>query len=132
MGSYGIGVSRLVAAAIEQYHDDKGIVWPKAIAPYQVIILALGNGQELNTVSEKIYDDLSKMGIETLLDDRKERPGVKFNDADLIGIPLRITIGSKSLKNKIVEARIRKTGEEIEIPLKSAVEKILGILEDME
>ncbi len=132
MGSYGIGISRLVAAAIEQHHDEKGIIWPKAIAPYQVIILALGNEEELIRVSEKIYDELSKKGIETLLDDRDERPGVKFNDADLIGIPLRITIGQKSLKNKIVEARVRRTGDEIEIPLENAIERILEVLDNIE
>lgn len=132
MGSYGIGISRLVAAAIEQNHDEKGIIWPKVIAPYQVIILALGEDEEVVKVSEELYRELAARGVETLLDDRKERPGVKFNDADLIGIPLRITIGTRSLKNNLIEARVRRTGEEMQIGLEESVERIIEILDRIE
>lgn len=132
MGSYGIGISRLVAAAIEQNHDEKGIIWPKVIAPYQVIILALGEDEEVVKVSEELYRELAARGVETLLDDRKERPGVKFNDADLIGIPLRITIGARSLKNNLIEARVRRTGEEMQIGLEESVERIIEILDRIE
>lgn len=132
MGCYGIGISRLVAAAIEQNNDDKGIIWPKAIAPYQVIILALGNDEETIRVSEELYSELTARGVETLLDDRKERPGVKFNDADLIGIPLRITVGARSLQNNQIEARVRRSGEEIQVKLDDAIEGIIEILERIE
>ena len=132
MGSYGIGISRLVAAAIEQNHDEKGIIWPKVIAPYQVIILALGEDEEVVKVSEELYRELAARGVETLLDDRKERPGVKFNDADLTGIPLRITIGARSLKNNLIEARVRRTGEEMQIGLEESVERIIEILDRIE
>ena len=132
MGSYGIGIRRLVAAAIEQNHDEKGIIWPKVIAPYQVIILALGEDEEVVKVSEELYRELAARGVETLLDDRKERPGVKFNDADLIGIPLRITIGARSLKNNLIEARVRRTGEEMQIGLEESVERIIEILDRIE
>ena len=132
MGSYGIGISRLVAAAIEQNHDEKGIIWPKVIAPYQVIILALGEDEEVVKVSEELYRELAARGVETLQDDRKERPGVKFNDADLTGIPLRITIGARSLKNNLIEARVRRTGEEMQIGLEESVERIIEILDRIE
>lgn len=132
MGCYGIGISRLVAAVIEQNHDEKGIIWPKAIAPYQVIILALGDDEEVVKVTEELYQELTARGVETLLDDRKERPGVKFNDADLIGIPLRITVGARSLKNNTIEARVRRTGEEIQLELENTVDKIIEILDRIE
>ncbi|AZO95547.1 proline--tRNA ligase [Halocella sp. SP3-1] len=132
MGSYGIGITRLVAAAIEQQHDENGIIWPTAIAPYQVIILPLGNNDEVTTRAEVIYQELTDNGIEVLLDDRQERAGVKFNDADLIGIPLRLTIGSRSLEKGVVEARVRKTGEEINIKLDSVYEKVIGILKNID
>ena len=132
MGSYGIGVSRLVAATIEQHHDDNGIAWPKAVAPYQVIILPFGNNDNVKDKSEEIYNELVSRGIETLLDDRNERAGVKFNDAELIGIPLRLTVGARSLKNGIIEAKIRKTGEDKEIKLENAIEGIINLLSEIE
>ncbi len=132
MGSYGIGVTRLVAATIEQHHDDNGIAWPKAVAPYQVIILPLGNNDDVKNKSEEIYNELTSRGIETLLDDRNERAGVKFNDAELIGIPLRLTVGARSLKNGIIEAKIRKTGEDKEIILGNSVEAIIDLLAEIE
>ena len=112
MGCYGIGVSRTVAAAIEQNHDEDGIIFPPPIAPFTVIITTVGaKSEEIDAAAEKIYGMLWEQGIDTLLDDRNERPGVKFKDADLIGIPIRITIGKKALAEGKVELRSRKTKE---------------------
>jgi len=128
MGSYGIGITRIVAAAIEQSNDENGIIWPKAIAPYQIIILPLGNSEEVEETAEEIYEKFTEMGIEVLLDDRDERAGVKFNDADLIGIPLRITVGSRSLNNNVLEVRNRQTGEDFEVSLDNYEEEIKDFL----
>ena len=128
MGSYGIGISRLVAAAIEQHHDQNGIIWPLPIAPYTVIILPLGKDEEVIKTGELIYQSLQEAGIEVLLDDRTERPGVKFNEADLLGIPIRITIGSRSLKQGVIEAKIRRTGEELALKAEQAVGQIIALL----
>jgi prolyl-tRNA synthetase len=118
MGCYGIGVGRTAAASVEQNHDDKGIIWPLPIAPFQVTILSLDPGKEdVHSVAEKIYEDLTRSGVEVLIDDREERPGVKFNDADLIGIPLRITIGGRGVKEGTAELKVRATGEQKKIPL---------------
>lgn len=119
MGSYGVGVSRSMSAIVEQYHDEYGIVWPLMVAPYHAIITIINNkNEEQKELGEKLYKDLQNKGIEVLLDDRKERPGVKFNDRDLIGIPIRITVG-RGAKENIVEYSTRRDGENIEI---SAVE----------
>jgi len=108
MGSYGIGITRTPQAAVERYHDDKGIIWPKSIAPYLVEIIPLNYGKaEHKEAAEKIYNELTQNGIDCLLDDRTERAGVKFNDADLIGLPVRIVIGDKSLKQNKIELRQR-------------------------
>ncbi len=107
MGCYGIGVSRLVATAIEQHHDDNGIVWPINIAPYQVHIAQLGEEPEVVAAVAELERALEQAGIDVLVDDRDERPGVKFKDADLIGIPLRLTVGAKALKNGNVELKPR-------------------------
>ena len=111
MGCYGIGVSRLMAAAIEQHHDDDGIRWPMPIAPYQAVVLALGNDDEVDTEAESIYQRLREAGVEALFDDRSERPGVKFKDADLIGIPIRITLGRRSLDQGRAELKMRDQSE---------------------
>lgn len=112
MGCYGIGVGRTAAACIEQYHDENGIIWPMAIAPYQVIITPVNmNDPDLATTAEKLYADLLSQGVEVILDDRDERAGVKFKDADLIGIPLRVTIGPKNLAAGKVEIKTRRSGE---------------------
>jgi prolyl-tRNA synthetase len=112
MGCYGIGVGRTVAASIEQNNDENGIIWPVPIAPFQVIITPVNiNEPRLAEVAERLYHSLTEKGMEVLLDDRDERAGVKFNDADLIGIPLRITIGPKRLAEGKVEVKIRQTGE---------------------
>ena len=113
MGSYGIGLGRTMAAIVEQSHDDKGIIWPDNIAPYKVIILVMSSKDEIQTkLGNELYDKLNAMGIECILDDRDERPGVKFNDAELIGIPYRITVGKKAAEG-IVEFKTR-TGEKTE------------------
>jgi prolyl-tRNA synthetase len=112
MGCYGIGVTRTVAAAIEQYHDDDGIIWPMTIAPYQVLILPLNVAHEATmTAARELYQELTGAGLEVLLDDRDERAGFKFKDADLIGVPLRLTIGERSLKDGQVELKLRREAE---------------------
>ncbi|MGC1402315.1 MAG: proline--tRNA ligase [Thermodesulfobacteriota bacterium] len=113
MGCYGIGVGRTVAAAIEQNHDKDGIIWPMALAPFQVIITPVEwePGTETDQWAQAIYEELKQGGVEVLLDDREERPGIKFKDADLIGIPLRVTIGPKGLAEGKVEVRERRTRE---------------------
>ncbi|HSO36143.1 MAG TPA: proline--tRNA ligase, partial [Labilithrix sp.] len=107
MGCYGIGVSRLVATTIEQNHDENGIKWPMSIAPYQVHLVTLGKEENVATEAKKLYDTLTAQGLDVLWDDRDERPGVKFKDADLLGMPLRITIGAKSLANGNIELKAR-------------------------
>ncbi len=116
MGCYGIGVSRTAAAAVEQNHDEKGICWPMPIAPFQAQILPVTNSDAVRQTSEKLYHELGKENIEVLLDDRNERGGVKFNDADMIGTPYHIIIGDKSLANNTIEVKDRKTGEKIHLP----------------
>ncbi len=112
MGCYGIGVGRTVAASIEQNHDENGIVWPVPLAPYQVIITPVNvNDEKIKKMSVQLYEALQQRGIEVILDDRDERAGVKFKDADLIGIPLRVTVGQKLLIEGVMEVKIRRTGE---------------------
>jgi len=127
MGCYGIGVSRIVAAAIEQNHDDTGTCWPEPIAPFQVAILPM-NAKKSNRVREaakRLYDELREAGVEVLLDDRNVRPGVMFNDMELIGIPHRVVIGERGLDAGVLEYRKRTDAENSEIPLEGAVEAIL-------
>ncbi len=122
MGCYGIGVGRTMAAAIEQNHDEHGIIWPMAIAPYEAVVLPLQmNKKEVVEAGDKLYADLTAAGIETLLADRDERAGFKFNDADLIGYPVQVIIGGKSLEKGVVEVKIRKSGEKKEIPVAEVV-----------
>lgn len=128
MGSYGIGVTRSVSAIVEQNHDDKGMIWPLVVAPYHVIITIVNTkNDEQNTLAEKLYEKLLLQGLEVLLDDRKERVGVKFNDRDLIGIPLRITVGKKADED-IVEFSERKTLENVEMSSQEAYEKVMEII----
>ncbi|MCH7500210.1 MAG: proline--tRNA ligase, partial [Nitrospinae bacterium] len=111
MGCYGIGVGRTAAAAIEQNHDDKGIVWPVPLAPFQVVVIPVKFDEDRQRqASEEAYRVLGDLGIETLLDDRPERLGVKFKDAELLGIPLQIVIGPKHLDAGKIELKSRKTG----------------------
>ncbi|MBD3368427.1 MAG: proline--tRNA ligase [Candidatus Eisenbacteria bacterium] len=130
MGCYGLGVSRTVAAVIEQHHDDDGIIWPKSVAPFQIEILTVSMKSDACVeLSERLYGELSERGVEVLLDDREDSPGAKFNDADLIGLPVRVTVGDRGLKKGIVEVRVRRTGETTEVPVEDAVEGILEILD---
>lgn len=118
MGCYGIGVSRTLAAAIEQFNDENGIIWPRAIAPFEVVVVPINAKDEaLMDVSTRVYEALKTAGVDVLLDDRKERAGVKFKDADLIGYPLRITVSKNTLESGAVEMKIRKNGEAIEVPI---------------
>ena len=118
MGCYGVGVSRTMAAAIEQNYDDNGIIWPIEIATYHVLVVAVNTKDEASAAkAEEIYMQLKKVGLETVIDDRNERPGVKFKDADLIGYPLRVVVGPKTLTEGKLEVKIRKTGEIRYLPL---------------
>jgi prolyl-tRNA synthetase len=126
MGSYGIGPARIAAAAIEQNNDKDGIIWPKSIAPFEVEILPL-NMKDAKTVDvvEKLYKDLTGKGIEVLMDDRDERAGVKFKDADLIGVPIHIVIGEKNLKDGFVEIKDRKTKDVKKVKIEEVIEKVV-------
>ena len=125
MGCYGIGVGRTVAAAIEQNHDENGMMLPMPLAPFQVLVCMLNpKDDEVRTAAEKLYSDLLGAGLEVLLDDRDERPGIKFKDADLIGIPLRVTVGARNLKDGSVELKQRASGEQRLVPLTEIVPQL--------
>jgi prolyl-tRNA synthetase len=129
MGCYGIGVGRTAAAAIEQNHDEDGIIFPLAIAPFQCLILPVNNkDDQIMGAAEDLYRRLTEEGAEVLLDDRDERPGVKFKDADIIGIPLRLTVGEKNLQKKKVEIKVRRSGEVIAVDLQEAPERIMAMI----
>ena len=129
MGCYGIGVGRIIAACIEQSHDEKGIIWPMSIAPYKVAIVLIDRkNEEQVKAAEDLYNKLNSMGIDTILDDRDERAGVKFNDMELIGIPIRITVGKKITEGK-VELKLRTEAENEIIDLENIVEKVEKIVE---
>jgi len=127
MGSYGIGPARIAAAAVEQSNDADGIIWPEAIAPFDVEIIPLNIAhEETNAVTNKLYSDLSKAGIEVLLDDRDLRAGVKFKDADLLGIPRQIVIGERGLKEGIIELKDRKTKDVFKGSPEDVMKKLVG------
>ncbi len=131
MGCYGIGTSRTVAASIEQNHDENGIIWPMPIAPFQVILTAVNmNDDRLAEAAERLYASLTGRGVEVLLDDRDERAGVKFKDADLIGIPIRVTIGPKKLASGNVEVRLRDTGATSDVAVDAVEETVLRLIEE--
>lgn len=134
MGCYGIGIGRTAAAAIEQNNDDKGIIWPMPIAPFHVVIVPIKvNDRDIMNIADNLYQSFSEKGIEVIIDDRKERPGVKFNDADLIGFPIRIVVGKKSVTENKVEVKLRKNGQEWEEQLDQVIPKIVSIVqEDLE
>ena len=132
MGCYGIGVTRTVAASIEQNHDDDGIIWPVAIAPYEAVIVPANNkSEEVMAAARKLYEDMEDSRDEVVLDDRNERAGIKFKDADLIGYPVRVTIGKKWQQSCCVEIKIRRSGEVVEVPLEEAKDKVLEILKTL-
>ncbi len=125
MGCYGIGVSRVVAAAIEQNHDANGIIFPAPLAPYQVTVLNLGlNDNEVSAAAEKIYTQLNEAGVDAFIDDRDERPGIKFKDADLLGFPYRITVGKRFKENSMVEVRRRQDGATEDVGIEDVVSYI--------
>ena len=122
MGCYGIGIDRIVAAAVEAHHDDDGIRWPVSIAPYDVHLVGLGLQRDEEVAAEAaLHEELTAAGLEVLFDDRDESPGVKFNDADLIGVPLRVTVSSRNHKAGVVEVRRRGEEEAHQLPRGAAV-----------
>ncbi len=129
MGCYGIGVTRVIAAAIEQYHDEKGIIWPDAIAPYEVVIVPIGfhRSDKVRQTALDLHDDLQRNGFEVLLDDRDERPGVMFADMELIGIPHRLVVGERGLAEGIVEYQHRATGNERKIEIATLSQTLLEL-----
>jgi prolyl-tRNA synthetase len=131
MGSYGIGVGRLLACIAEAHHDDNGLIWPVTIAPYPVhLVLLPGDGAE--TVAESLYDELRSRSIEVLYDDRDERAGVKFNDADLIGVPIRLTVSKRSLEQGGVEFKRRDDDRKKVIPSDEIVERVAHVIDAMQ
>jgi prolyl-tRNA synthetase len=130
MGCYGVGIGRTVAAAIEQNHDKDGIIWPRPLAPFEVLLAALNpDDAEVSRVAEQLYAELREKGVEVLYDDRDERPGVKFKDADLIGLPVRLVVGAKSLADGKVEVSLRRDREKQLVTPAEAVAKVMSLLE---
>jgi prolyl-tRNA synthetase len=132
MGCYGSAVGRTVAAAIEQNHDDKGIIWPLPLAPYEVLLAVLNADKaEVVEAAEGLYERLREAGIDVLFDDRPERPGVKFNDMDLIGFPVRIVAGARGLAEGNVEVSLRRDGEKSLVPVADLVPKVQELLAEL-
>jgi len=132
MGCYGLGVGRTLAAAVEQNHDDKGIIWPLPLAPYEVVLVVLNaDKSEIVEAAEDLYNELRSAGVDVLFDDRPERPGVKFNDMDLLGFPVRVVVGKRGLENSEVELSLRKDGEKHLTPISEMVEGVQAMLEDL-
>jgi len=130
MGSYGIGISRIMAAAVEQNHDDAGMVWPRQLAPFEVaVIMANADAPAVTEHAERIYEELTELGIEAVLDDREERAGVKFADADLVGYPVQVVIGSRGIDAGTVDLKVRSTGERSQAPLIEASRAIVALLD---
>jgi prolyl-tRNA synthetase len=129
MGSYGIGITRIMAAAVEQHHDDDGIVWPKLLAPFEVaVIMANADAPAVTQEAERIYRELGERGIDAVLDDREERAGVKFADADLVGYPVQVVVGSRGLESGTVDLKVRATGERTKAPLAEASQAVADLL----
>jgi len=132
MGCYGIGITRVVAAAIEQNHDEKGIIWPASIAPYNFSFVAIAKSDEYKELADEIYNEMLNEGFDVLFDDRKAGPGFKFKDADLLGLPLQLVLGERDHKNDgLLEIRIRKTGEKLKIKREEAAAKIRELLKGL-
>lgn len=129
MGSYGIGVGRLLACIAEEHNDEHGLIWPITVAPFQVYIVALQGGEE---TAERLYTDLQSASVEVMLDDREERAGVKFNDADLIGIPIRLTVSKRSLAAGGVELKLRRSSERTVIPLDDVLPRVKETIKDLQ
>ena len=111
MGCYGIGMGRLMASVVEDSHDEDGIIWPLSVAPYQIYLMNIGRGKDVIEQAEKLYAQLQEQSYEVLFDDREESPGVKFKDADLLGIPIRVAVSSRTLREDAVEVKLRKEKE---------------------
>ena len=127
MGCYGIGLERIMSAIVEQNNDEKGIIWPMNVAPYKVAIVVIDpKKEEQLNAGNKLYEELNKIGIDTLIDDRTERAGIKFNDIDLLGIPIRITIGKK-IGDGIAEIKLRTADNAEDCKIEEIVEKIKKI-----
>jgi prolyl-tRNA synthetase len=132
MGCYGIGITRMMAAAIEQHHDENGIVWPMSIAPYQVYFVVISKSPEFTAIADEVYETLLAAGIEIIYDDRKSGPGPKFKDADLLGIPLRLTFGERDYKeSKEMELKVRSTGQSIKLTKENTLETILNFISEL-
>jgi prolyl-tRNA synthetase len=129
MGSYGIGIERIVACHIEQNHDGNGIIWDKAVAPYQVHLIAVSKSQAVLAAAEKIYSNLDDDGVEVLFDDRTDTsPGFKFKDADLLGMPFQVIVGEKNLANGKIEIKERRSGERMLVDVESVIGKVQSLL----
>ncbi len=122
----------MIAAIVEQSHDDKGIIWPRAVAPFEVVILLLDpDDADLAVSASKLHDELEARGCRVLLDDRQERAGVKFNDAELIGYPLRVVLGKRTKDSGQIELQRRRDGEQFNVPTDTAADEIVGILQEL-
>jgi prolyl-tRNA synthetase len=133
MGCYGIGISRISAAAIEQNHDERGMIWPRAIAPFEVVLCPIGMGKSetVRNAAEELYQDLGARGVDVILDDRDARPGIMFADWELIGVPLRVTLGDRGLKEGIVEIQSRRESQVHRVAPGDAVTTILETLKSL-
>jgi prolyl-tRNA synthetase len=131
MASYGIGVGRLIACVAEAHHDERGLIWPAALAPFAVYLVGLDLTDDVvRATAERVYADLKALRIEVLYDDRDERAGVKFNDADLLGIPLRATVSRRTLRDATLEVKARTAGEARHVPMAGAADEIARLLGD--
>jgi len=128
MGCYGIGVGRILIAAVESLHDEKGIRWPAAIAPFSVVVTPIKYDGEVKAAADQLYEQLNAAGIDTLLDDRDARPGFKFADADLIGFPVRVTVGDRGLKDGKVEVKLRTAAEPEMVDLAGVIDRVRALL----
>jgi prolyl-tRNA synthetase len=128
MGSYGIGIGRLMACIAEEHHDDNGLMWPITVAPFQVQLVTITDADAVKTTADRLYTDLWNAGVEVLYDDRSERPGVKFNDADIIGVPLRLTVSQRSIEAGGVEFKRRDEAAVTLLPLDQVIEQVLSAI----
>ena len=125
MGSYGIGIGRAMAAVAETHHDNKGLCWPVSVAPFEAVVVPIsGRDKSVGEVAERIYGELRDAGVEVIIDDRDARPGVKFSDIELVGIPYRVTVGPRTLAAGNVELTERATGETTHVPVESATGRV--------
>jgi prolyl-tRNA synthetase len=132
MGSYGIGPARIMAAAVEQFADEAGISWPRSLAPWDMELVALGKaGEESLDVAERLYGELREAGLDVLYDDRSSSPGEKFADAELLGLPLRVTVGRKGLEAGELEAQVRRGQDKRSLPLEGAVEAAAALWREL-